>query len=284
MEVVEVHQDAAEEVARFLHETMEPKRPVADWRRLFHYPWHVPGTPFGYALVSGGKLGGFIGTIFSRRGGRLWCNISSWCVAERFRDGSLHLLVQATRRPDTVFTALSSTEAAMKIQKGFGFKPVGEGRFFRPLLPGPAALARLPRLRFVEEPPAIAAALCGEPAAILADHLGTPARHLLIESPDGQCYLLWAMRRKGPVRVPELLHASDGALLRRHVDEVLLRMAARQRTPGLLYEPRTAGGSLGASLNIKGRHVALAKFPKGMEPVPVDNAYTEYVVIFPARE
>lgn len=38
-----------------------------DWRNLFSHSWKGDDDQYGYVLVDGGKIVGFLGTIFSER-------------------------------------------------------------------------------------------------------------------------------------------------------------------------------------------------------------------------
>src|SRR6516165_11952987 len=87
--------DDFERVYPLLLRFKDPHLKEEHWRQLFVDHSGLQNDHFGWVLVEGGDVVGFVGTIFSQRtirGGTVrLCNINSWIVKQEYRTHSLAL-------------------------------------------------------------------------------------------------------------------------------------------------------------------------------------------------
>lgn len=89
----------------------------------------VEGLPrFGYALESDGAIVGVILLIASKRGGKIFSNLSSWYVEPAFRSHSTMLISMATKLPHVTYVNISPAPHTHGLMDAQGFTQYVFGR------------------------------------------------------------------------------------------------------------------------------------------------------------
>src|ERR1700730_9818285 len=147
MMICEVHEDLAPSAHHFLCQREEFGRST-HWEPLFNYPWKTAEFPYGYALMDGKQIRGFLGTVFARRiiNGKstIFCNISTWVVDESYRASlgnagrglEKRLVEPVLAHKDVVVTALSPNVLSAKSCESMGFKHLDSEQVVIPVFPG----------------------------------------------------------------------------------------------------------------------------------------------------
>src|SRR5262249_27867371 len=147
IEIRAVGEDIVPQVKRFLAGRREFEY-VRNWEPCFNYPWKLAQFPYGYAMVDGNEIVGFLGTMFSARrvNGRkaIHCNIHTWIVDDdfRFRLGAegkgagRHLIAPLIEMKDVLITALTPSPRSKISCERSGFVSLDEDQVVVPLVTG----------------------------------------------------------------------------------------------------------------------------------------------------
>jgi hypothetical protein len=129
--IIKVYQDDFERVHEILT-LFFPNILKETWRQLFIDNWDRPEDFYGYAIIDGHRVVGFIATIFSEREiyGKKYkfCNLSSWVVRNEYRNKSIALIFPILKLTDYTLTIFSAIPEAIKIFKKIGFKVLTKSR------------------------------------------------------------------------------------------------------------------------------------------------------------
>jgi acetoacetyl-CoA synthetase len=163
-----------------------------DWRTFFSHHWVTDDLPVGYIIEDNAEVVGFLGTIFSRRsiGDKeyLFCNLSTWIVQEDHRGMSLLLLFEVLKRKECTFTDFTANKVA-PILKKFSFQDLAQNLFVQFPLPFPQSL--FGGIKVYTQENELTGRLEGLALSIYQDHAGLKCSHLLVETGQQQCYLLY---------------------------------------------------------------------------------------------
>jgi hypothetical protein len=230
------------------------------------------GCPqFGYVLEADGAAVGVLLLIYSERGGKIRCNMSSWYVEPAHRGHAALLSAMASKRKDVTYLNASAAEHTWPILEAQGYRRYTEGQF-----------AALPALSLAGRSRVCVLSTADEGLAdydLLAAHADAGCVVLVAESADGASPFVFLRRRiEGlPVAAMQLVYARDtqrfvaaagplGRALLGHGAPVVILDAAGP-VPGLVgrfYKDRTP------------------RFFKGPDrPAMNDLAFTEMVVFGP---
>ena len=113
--------DLRPDVARFLHEEMNPKISYERWLSLIDGRWAADDA--GYAIIAedAGQIVGVLAAIYADRhiNGRdvRTCNLSSWYIRKAHRGGGLGFKMMSTAlsEPNVTFTTYSSNAPALSV-------------------------------------------------------------------------------------------------------------------------------------------------------------------------
>ena len=129
---------------QFLVENLSQQRSAKEWATAFLQDWGVEKPNNGFLLRDDNKIVGGIGAIYAERLIRgkpeRFCNITSWCVLDRYRSQSMRLAIELTSQPGFHFTDLTPTEVVSKTLQFLKFKPMNERQAVWPNPPWPFSL------------------------------------------------------------------------------------------------------------------------------------------------
>jgi hypothetical protein len=121
----EAQPDDFERVYPLLVEFENPYLKTKHWRQLFLDHTGLQNGHFGWVLVDGDDIVGFVGTILSERTIRgevvRLCNTSSWIVKPAYRAHSLALHAKVIADKSVTVTNLSPTAQVLKLLEKLGF-------------------------------------------------------------------------------------------------------------------------------------------------------------------
>lgn len=182
------------EFCQFLVENLSRQRTAEEWARAFRHNWGVEKPNNGFLLRVDGRIVGGIGAIYAERMIRgkpeRFCNITSWCVLDRYRSQSMRLAIALTSQPGFHFTDLTPTEVVSKTLQFLKFKPMNERQVVWPNIPWP--FSRLSGVRVVTDHNSIGQVLSGEDNRIYRDHRQLAwLNHLAVGGGDEFCYVAY---------------------------------------------------------------------------------------------
>ena len=160
---------------QFLVENLSQQRTAEEWATAFLQDWGVEKPNNGFLLRDDNQIVGGIGAIYAERLIRgkpeRFCNITSWCVLDRYRAQSMRLAIALTSQPGFHFTDLTPTEVVSKTLQFLKFKPMNERQAIWPNPPWPFSL--LAGVRVITDSNTLEQVLSPEDARVYQDH-----RHL----------------------------------------------------------------------------------------------------------
>jgi len=182
------------EFCQFLVENLSRQRTAEEWARAFSHNWGVEKPNNGFLLRVDGRIVGGIGAIYAERMIRgkpeRFCNITSWCVLDRYRSQSMRLAIALTSQPGFHFTDLTPTEVVSKTLQFLKFKPMNERQVVWPNIPWP--FSRLSGVRVVTDHNSIGQVLSSEDNRIYRDHRQLAwLNHLAVGGGDEFCYVAY---------------------------------------------------------------------------------------------
>jgi hypothetical protein len=197
---------------QFLVENLSRQRTAEEWASAFLQDWGVEKPNNGFLLRDEGQIVGGIGAIYAERLIRgkpeRFCNITSWCVLDRYRAQSMRLAIALTSQPGFHFTDLTPTEVVSKTLQFLKFRPMNERQAVWPNFPWP--FARLSGVRVVTDGDALGQVLSDEDNSVYQDHRHlTWITHLAIGRPDDFCYLAYKESRLRGLPGARILAFSD---------------------------------------------------------------------------
>jgi hypothetical protein len=207
--------DDLDAVAAFLARSLGGEGGPPRYRRLFEYTWLADKPNIGALVESDGRIGGFLGALYSRRviGGRPReiCNLTSWAVDEPYRRASLAMLKCLLDQRGHTFTTFSASPPVAEILGVLKFETVRSHK----LLFTAAAAARRPRgepIQVLDGAERVAPHLGPDHRQILDDHRPYRCGHVLVERGNRRCYAVTIRRGRGARMFADVLYASDPQL------------------------------------------------------------------------
>ena len=265
-------------VCQLLHEQMNRRLLPERWRRITSYGWLAEKPDFGRVVDDGGKIVGFVGSVYADReiAGRREriVSMSSWYLDKAYRGQGLgfELMRSATEDESASYTMITVSPRNLAMLPGLGYRLLdGDRRVW-------AASGRPVGGIEIEQDPAriLAKADPGE-RRMLQDHAGLPIHPALITAADGRCLAVFSNKKKGEdVTYFDVLHLSDGAVFARHAQAI----ADELLPPGkalLATDTRLLGGETGGSVEVM--PVARYYKSKRLTPAEVDNMYSELLLL-----
>jgi acetoacetyl-CoA synthetase len=240
-----------ERVYPLLLEFKNSRLSMENWRQLFIDHTRLQNDHFGWVLVDGDNVVGFVSTILSERTIRgetvRLCNTSSWIVKPEYRAHSLALHAKVIADKSIAVTNLSPTAQVLKLLEKLGFTLMDKSE--RIIIPVVTARTFTDDCRILTEPGAIEGALTGENLRFFRDHQLPFNRHVLLRTPVGDCYLIMNRTLKtigGNFRLPFARVHYIGApdIFVRHLEKLVARVAASFKIAAMIVDDRMLHGTI----------------------------------------
>jgi hypothetical protein len=211
-----VTDDTLLEFGQFLHTHLQASRSPKAWVSGLQNQWTAQPPNYGFVLRDGGAIVGGIGAYYADRvvQGRAerFCNITSWCVLDAYRQQSMRLAMAVIGQPGYHFTDFSPTKVVGSTLKFFKFKELDARVAVILNLPGGwfggvQLLHRLDDMRKV---------LSKDAMATVDAHAAFPwLRQVLVGTPGQWCHVIYKARVFKGLPAATVLHVSDGDLFYR---------------------------------------------------------------------
>ena len=282
LEIRDATPDDAAPVSAFLHAHMNARIPPERWRRLLDYPWRPPGAGRGRIVSDGGRVVGFMATVFSDRlvrgRTRRFCNLGSWYLLRDYRGTGVGeaLLDSGMADRDVTYTTASARTATGRRIRARGWRVLDDHR----VLIRPRDGAGNDRATIFADEEVRAEALDDSARRLLADHASFPLRRALIRTGSGDCLVVFHVKLKGEgVAYHEVLSASRPAVLAEHAQRLANRLVSAQGGV-LAVDARWMGDpSLVPGASVE--RIPLARWFRSseIEGRDVDHLYSETVLL-----
>lgn len=217
------------EFANFLHLNLMQSRSPADWESGLRTQW-LPGLAnHGFVVRDEGRIVGGIGAYYAERQIRgqteRFCNITSWCVLDAYRQQSMRLAMALLGQKGFHFTNFSPTKVVGASLKFLKFKELDERV---------AVVLNLPRFsgaKLLTKPADIEAALEGEALRAWREHRRFPwLQHVVFGRPGRWCHVIWKRRSFKGLPAADILYVGDRAVF----DESFGRLATHFALRGIV--------------------------------------------------
>lgn len=185
-----------------------------DWQRLLECNWSSRHDHFGYVLMEGDEVVGFLGTFFYERiiDGTTChlCNLFCWYVLEKYRKQSLMLILAVLNLKDTTITSLTPSREAGLILERFKFVPLESSvKIFSVFSAFGSSISGT----VVTDTELIRARLSRNELSLFEDHsLPGSCNHLVFEpsgDKDSPCYVVYNTVRKKRISFTQVYYVSD---------------------------------------------------------------------------
>jgi hypothetical protein len=210
----------------FLAKNMPVTRPAADWEHGLRQQWLPDHPNFGFMLrTEAGDVVGGIGAYYAARmlHGRpeKFCNITSWCVLDTYRQQSMKLAMAVISQPGFSFTDFSPTKVVAGTLKFFKFAELDDSEAVVLNLPGYGR-------RALSAPSDIEAALQGDALTIYRDHAGFSwLRHVVVGQPGDWCHVVYKRSTFKRLPTANVVYVGNKAALARHFRQLCTFLLAR---------------------------------------------------------
>jgi hypothetical protein len=257
------------------------------WSQLFVDHSGLQNGRFGWMLVDGEEVVGFVGTILSERTIRgekvRLCNTSSWIVKNAYRAHSLALHAKVIEDPDLAVTNLSPTAQVLKLLQRMGFTLMDKSE--RIIVPVVTPRTFTDHCEVLTDPAEVERALAGEPLRFFRDHHLPYNHHALLRAAEGDCYVMMnrslkAIRGKLRVPVARVHHIGAPEVFARHTEKAVARIAAALRVPAMVVDDRMLRGRAPWHSFPRPGDKRQAAFRSGkLTADDIDGLYTEAVLL-----
>jgi acetoacetyl-CoA synthetase len=257
------------------------------WRQLFIDHTGLQNDHFGWVLVDGDNVVGFVSTILSERTIRgetvRLCNTSSWIVKPEYRAHSLALHAKVIADKSITVTNLSPTAHVLKLLEKLGFSLMDKSE--RIILPVVTARTFMDNCKVITQPSSIKSALTGENLRFFRDHHLPFNHHVLLRTPVGDCYVMMNRALKtigGNLRLPfaRVHHIGAPDLFVRHLEKLVVRVAASFKVAAMIVDDRMLHGAVPwHSFMRPGGERKAAFRSKRLVAEDIDGLYTEATIL-----
>jgi acetoacetyl-CoA synthetase len=283
----EARGDDFERVYPLLLEFKNPHLNKEHWRQLFVDHSGLQNDHFGWVLVDGDDVVGFVSTILGERTFRgetvRLCNTSSWIVKHEYRAHSLALHAKVIADKRVTVTNLSATPPVLMLLKKLGFTLMDKSE--RIILPVITRQTFMDRCEILTEPGAVEGALAGERLRFFRDHQLPYNHHALLRTPLEDCYVMMNRTLKtirGNLRLPfaRVHHIGAPDVFVRHLDKLVIRVAASLKVVAMIVDDRMLQGAVPwHSFMRPGGERKAAFRSERLAADDIDGLYTEAVLL-----
>jgi len=283
----EARGDDFEQVYPLLLEFKNPHLKQEHWRQLFVDHSGLQNDHFGWVLVDGDDVVGFVSTIFSERTIRgetvRLCNLSNWIVKHEYRAHSLALHARVIADKSVAVTNLSPTPYVLKLIEKLGFTLMDKSE--RIILPVVTARSFMDRCEILTEPGAVEGAIEGERLRFFWDHQLPHNHHILLRTRAGDCYVMMNRSFKtirGNLRLPfaRVHHIGTPDIFVRHLEKLVVRVAASLKVVAMIVDDRMLHGAVPWHSFVRAGGERRAAFRSTrLAAEDIDGLYTEAVLL-----
>jgi acetoacetyl-CoA synthetase len=283
----EARGDDFERVYPLLLEFKNPHLIEEHWRQLFVDHNGLQNDHFGWVLVDGDDVVGFVCTILSERAIRgetvRLCNTSSWIVKDEYRAHSLALHAKVVADKNVTVTNLSATPRVLKLLEKLGFTLMDKSE--RIILPVLTTRTFLGRCEILTKPNAVEGALEGERLRFFRDHQLPYNHHVLLRTPMGDCYVMMNRTLKtirGNLRLPfaRVHHIGAPDIFVLYLEKLTVRVVASLKVVAMIVDDRMLHGAVPwhSFMRPGGERKAAFRSEK-LAAEDIDGLYTEAVLL-----
>jgi acetoacetyl-CoA synthetase len=283
----EARGDDFERVYPLLLEFDNPYLDKDHWRQLFVDHSGLQNDQFGWVLVDGNEVVGFVGTIWGKRTFRgetvRLCNASSWIVKPEYRAHSLALHSKVINDKSVTVTNLSPTPQVLKLLEKLGFTLIDKSE--RVILPVVTARTFMDCCEILTEARDVEEALEGERLQFFRDHQLSYNKHILLRTHSGDCYIVMNRTLKTicrNLRLPfaRVHYISAPDVFVRHLEKLVVRIVAFLRVVAMIVDDRMLHGVVPwHSLMRPGGERKAAFRSETLVAEDIDGLYTEAVLL-----
>jgi len=257
------------------------------WKQLFVDHTGLQHDRYGWVLVDGDQVVGFVGTILSERTVRgekvRLSNTTSWIVKNEYRAHSLALHAKVLADDGVAITNLSPTAQVLKLLQKLGFTLMDKSE--RIILPVITPRTLTDRCEVLTRPRDLERALRGESLRFFRDHQLPYNRHALVRAPSGDCYIMMNRSPKtiaAKLRLPfaRVHHIGAPEVFARHSEKIAARIGASLRVVAMIVDERMLRGRVPwhSFPRPGGRRTAAFRSEK-LTAEDIDGLYTEAVLL-----
>ena len=265
---------------RFLRANLNDRIPLDDWVAAFQRPWLADKPNNGFLIRDDdGHIAGGIGAIYSGQliDGRIerLCNITSWCVLEKYRAQSMRLAMAVVSQPGYHFTDLTPTDVVAGSLRFLKFKAMDPTVLLLPHRPWTGTQG----MKVIDDPTTIEDRL---PEAALRNwhaHRDLPwLSHAMVGRDTDWCHVVYKTVRVKKMRCAKILGLSDPELwLRGH--GAFGRLLLMQRAMvGSWVEQRLLPKRPQGALTLAGYKSKMFR-SGGLEEAQISNLYSELTAL-----
>lgn len=208
-------------------------------KRMFADPWSGGEDYFGYVMLDGDTVVGFLGLLFTTQPvndpDQRFCELHSWYVQADYRKESLKLLLPALSMRKVTLLNYTPTPDVYEISKKFGFSDLETELLLMYPFPNPLKMRR--RYRLHSDIHTVSGWLNERDSQVFQDHCTLECRHLMIvdEQTGESCYLIVKrMTRRWFEPIGRILYIGNPALFARSLDSWRLGLCLRLRVQCLV--------------------------------------------------
>ena len=259
--------------------------PADGWRPLCTTNWLADNPTRGFVLTDGGRIVGYLATIYSQReingNTGIVCNFSSWCVAPAYRGRGLarELRVAAVRDERITYISHGPVPPTQRALEAFGFAILDRSMLLFPPGLNAETLWRS-RVHIDVNEQTVRASLGQAERRIYDDHAPYDCLHMTASDAGGTAYLVVKRRRR---RVPwwtsipfsQILYCSAPDVLARNLERIKLAIMRQQKTCGIAMNERLFPKVPRA---IRKKVIAQYRSPV-FTPNELDLLYSEFVLL-----
>jgi hypothetical protein len=248
------------------------------WKRLFIRKWEGSETYCGLIMQAGNKPVGFIHSLFSERiiSGKhfRFGNLGTWIVEPEYRSKSMMLFFPFMKMKSVTLSSFTANPRFVPILEGFGFKSLEDQIYY---LPPQVSFNR--KAQIIRDKEIMGKELKGESQRIFSDHADLTCEHILLDTPQGICYLVFNRTIKKRLPVAYLNYISDLDLFLKYIHSASARVCSTLGVCALMIGAHTLKNNpLRWSINTQ-RQFKLWFRSDDVSSFDMDTLYSEYQVL-----
>lgn len=225
------------EFSVFLENNMSVQRPAADWEAGLRHSWCENRPNFGFMLRDQGEVVGGVGAIYADRlirGQReRFCNITSWCVKDAYRQQSMRMVMALLAQPGIHFTDFSPTQVVGATLRFLKFKPLDERQVVFANLP-----AVFSSMTVVNKSENLTQVLKHQDFDDYQAHRQFPwLRHLAIGQGQDWCYVIYKRQKIRNLPAAKIIYISNPKILQQGLGKLAAHLLF-QGFPATIIERR----------------------------------------------